>query len=206
MLKTKYLIKEDVELLELIRDFDDELAFKEFVKRFYPIVKEECLNKCKLRNVDKHIGEQICHDTFKNVRISKSFKKAKLNGKDSKSAITGWLYRISSNLFYDYHKSQKNNKKINESYFDDLLAKASELSASSLSDKRDIAVKIIAKLNPKEREVVLTDLDWKRSQKYLPEDVNESLAERLGVKKSTIRKIRERAILKLKTAIDEINE
>jgi DNA-directed RNA polymerase sigma subunit (sigma70/sigma32) len=60
-------------------------------------------------------------------------------------------------------------------------------------------------LNSKEREVVLTDLEFKRSQKYLPEDANESLANRIGVKKNTVRKIRERAIQKLNKAIDEIN-
>lgn len=205
-MKTKYQFTDAIELLELIRDFDDKQAYEEFVRRFLPTVKGECLNKCKLRNVDKHVGIQIAHDTFEKIRQSKSFRREKLNGADSISSITGWLYRITSNLFYDYHNSQKDNIQISESYFDELLANANEISVESLGEKRDIAVKIIAKLNPKEREVVITDLEYKRSQKYLPEEVNESLANRLGVKKSSIRKIRERAIFKLKKAIDEINK
>jgi len=207
VLKTKYKLKEDVDLLELIRDFDDDFAYEEFVNRFHPIIEKECLNKCKLRNVDKHIGKQICHDTFDKVRTSKSFKKEKLNGKEARSAITGWLYRISSNLFYDYHNSQKTDiNNVNESYFDDLIEYANEVSASSNAEIRDITENILTKLNSKEREVIITDFEYKRSQKYLPEDVNESLSFRLGVKKSSIRKIRERAIVKLKKAIDEVNK
>lgn len=205
MLRPNYQFKGDLELLELIRDHDDRTAYEEFVKRFISAVKEECLNKCKLRKIDKHVGIQICDDTFEKVRTSKSFKQEKLNGKDPRSAILGWLYRISTNLFYDYHNSEKINTQVNESYFDDLVVHANESCVASHAEFRDITEKILKKLNPKEREVVITDFEYKRSQKYLPEDVNESLAIRIGVKKSSIRKIRERAIAKLKKAIDEIN-
>jgi RNA polymerase sigma factor (sigma-70 family) len=206
VLKTRCQFLDDVVLLERIRDFNDEQAYKEFVNRYLPAVKQECLNKCKLRNVDKHVGIQIAHETFEKVKKSKSFKKRKLNGTDSKTAITGWLYRISSNLFYDYHNSEKKDNEINESYFDELVAEANEICADSLADTRDITVKILAKLNAKEKEVVITDLEYKRNQKYLPSDVNETLAKNLGVKKPTVRKIRERAIAKLKKAINEINK
>jgi hypothetical protein len=53
---------------------------------------------------------------------------------------------------------------------------------------------------------VLRDVEYKRHHKYLPDDVNESLSKELCIKKDTIRKIRERAIKKIKNAIDEINK
>lgn len=206
MLKSKYEQIDSIDLLELIRDSDDNEAYKEFVQRFLPIVKDQCLTKCNLRKLDKSIGLQIAHDTFEKTRKSKSFKREKLNGSDSKSKITGWLFRISSNLFYDFHNSQKCDNNVCDFYIDELFSKASEINVNSLAEKRDISLNILKKLNTKEREVVLTDIEYKRSQKYLPEDVNESLANRIGVKKSTIRKIRERAIMKLNNAIDEINK
>jgi RNA polymerase sigma factor (sigma-70 family) len=206
MLKSKYDQIDSIKLLELIRDSDDNEAYKEFVQRFLPIVKEQCLTKCKLRKLDKDVGLQIAHDTFEKVRKSKSFKREKLNGSDQSSMITGWLFRISSNLFYDYHNSQKCDFQVYDFYLDEIIVKAREINANSLAEKRDISLKILQQLNPKEREVVITDLEYKRSQKYLPEDANESLANRIGVKKNTVRKIRERAILKLNKAIDEINE
>jgi DNA-directed RNA polymerase specialized sigma24 family protein len=206
MLKSKYEQIDSIDLLELIRDSDDNEAYKEFVQRFLPIVKDQCLTKCKLRKLDKSIGLQIAHDTLEKTRKSKSFKREKLNGSDSKSMITGWLFRISSNLFYDFHNSQKCDNIVYDFYIDELFSKTSEINVNSLAEKRDISLKVLQKLNTKEREVVLTDIEYKRSQKYLPEDVNESLAKRIGVKKSTIRKIRERAIMKLNNAIDEINK
>ncbi len=206
MSEHKYEQIDSVVLLESIRDNDDPEAFKELVKRFLPIVQGHCLTRCQLRKLDKHIGIQLAHDTLEKVRKSKSFRREKLNGPDSDSMITGWLFRISSNLFYDFHNSQKNKDLVYESYFDDLFNKASEINVISLAEKRDLALKILKVLNLKEREVVLTDLEYKRLQKYLPEDANESLAQRLGIKKDTIRKIRERAIKKLNKAIDEINQ
>lgn len=193
-------------MLELIRDDGDEIAYQEFVSRFLPKVKDECVNKCKLRKIDKHIGIQIAHDTFEKVKNSRSFKREKLNGGGSKNAIIGWLYRISSNLFYDYHNSKTNNNQFNESYFDDLKGYAKEASVNSNAEIRDITEIMLKKLNFKEREVLITDIEYKRSQKYLPKDVNEYLSNRLNVKKSSIRKIRERAVKKIKNAIDELNK
>jgi 5S rRNA maturation endonuclease (ribonuclease M5) len=63
----------------------------------------------------------------------------------------------------------------------------------------------MGKLNKKEQVVILTDIDYKRGRKYLPPDVNELLATKINVKLATVRKIRERAVKKIKLAIDEIN-
>ena len=65
---------------------------------------------------------------------------------------------------------------------------------------------ILKKLNKKEQTVILTDIEHKKFQKYLPDDVTEDLTLKLGIKKETVRKIRERAIVKIKEAINEFNE
>jgi RNA polymerase sigma factor (sigma-70 family) len=197
---------DDIELLEHIKESNDAFAYKEFVDRFYTVVRDECITKCKLRKIDPHVGEQIAHETFERVKKSNSFDKSRLNGADSRSAIIGWLYKISCNLFYDYHNSKKNAETKKYSYFDELLNETSEINTGSLEETREIAIMVLNKLNPKEREVIITDLEYKRLRKYLPQDVNESLAARIGVKKESIRKIRERAVKKLKNAIDEINK
>lgn len=56
-----------------------------------------------------------------------------------------------------------------------------------------------------ERRVILTDLEYKKHHKYLPDDITEQLSKELGVKKDTVREIREPAIEKIKSWIDEIN-
>jgi RNA polymerase sigma factor (sigma-70 family) len=195
----------DIELLERLSSSDEDIVYNEFVNRYYKVIKKECLLKCAKRKLDKHIGEQIAHDTFARVRKSRSFDKSKLTSKDEKKAIIGWLYRIQSNLFYDYHKSQNAKTEKVEFYFDELVQEVKLSSGIELSDKRDIAAKIFSKLSPKQRIVILKDIEYKRFQKYHKTDVLDELADELGVTKSSIRKIRERAIKKIKDAIDEIN-
>jgi len=197
---------DDISLLELICKADNNEAYIEFVNRFYNDVLEQCEIKCKSRNIDLHIGQQIAHETFERIRKYKSFDKSKLNAKNQRKAILGWLYRFLIRLFYDYHNSLKNKEVQINSYFDDLADYAEIIDLKNLAFKRDLAIIIYNKLNKKEKEVVLTDLEHKRGQKYLPDDVSESLANSLGVKKPTIRKIRQRAITKIKLALDEINQ
>lgn len=195
----------DYELLDLIKENQDDSAYNEFVNRYYDFVKDACINKCELRKIDAHVGKQIAHETFERVKSTKSFKKEKLNGCDSNSGIKGWLYRISSNLFYDYHNSLKEEDTNKPFYLDEIIEEAKGIDIEDLAAKRDLTMQIIKKLNQKEIEVVCTDLEHKRCKKYLPDEVNEALANRLGVKKGSVRKIRERAVKKLKAAIDEIN-
>lgn len=195
----------DIELLERLTSSNEDAVYEEFVNRYYKTVKKECLLKCKKRKLDRHIGEQIAHDTFARVRKSSSFDKSKLTNKDERKAIVGWLYRIQSNLFYDYHKSQKTKTEKIEFYLDELFQGIQLSSGRQLSDKRDIAEKIFSKLSPKQKTVILKDIEYKRFQKYHKTDVLDELADELGVKKSSIRQIRGRAIKKIRDLIDEIN-
>lgn len=197
---------DDISLLELLCKTDSDEAYEEFVNRFYNEVLVQCKIKCKSRNVDLHIGKQIAHETFERVRKYKSFNKSKLKTNNQRKAILGWLYKFMIRLFYDYHNSQKNEEVKINSYFDELAEYAETINVESLAFKRNLAIIIYNKLNKKEKEVVLTDLEYKRGQKYLPDDISETLANKLGVKKPTVRKIRQRAINKIKLALDEINQ
>jgi DNA-directed RNA polymerase specialized sigma24 family protein len=118
------------------------------------------------------------------------------------------MYRISINLFNDYHKKIKTNNEtiLHKTYFDDLLGSInSDIDVNKLKQTKDIAIKLFNRLNIKEKAVVLADIEHKKFNKYLPDDVNQKLANDLGVKADTVRKIRERAITKLKKAIHDIN-
>jgi len=185
---------------------DNEL-YTEFVNRFIVDLTTHCLDVCKKRNLEPHIGKQIAHDTFSNVRKYKSFKTDGIKIPDSRAAIFVYLKRISINLFNDFYNENKKKTITHKTYFDDILeANESNLDAVGLKDKKEIALFILKKLNKKEQTVILTDIEHKKFQKYLPDDVTEDLALKLGIKKETVRKIRERAIVKIKEAINEFNE
>jgi DNA-directed RNA polymerase specialized sigma24 family protein len=199
----------DSELIEqLCSSKDDVLLYGEFVKRFNSDLQKECERICKNRKLDLHIGRQIAHDTFARLRKYKSFKTDEIKLVDRHRAILVYLTRISTRLFSDHHRNQKVETVIHKTYFEDILdsIEMPEEDVSRLKQIKEITVQIFRKLNAKEQKIILTDIDYKRHHKYLPDDIIESLAEEFGVKSDSIRKIRERAISKIKNAINEINE
>lgn len=198
----------DVHLLELLcSSDDDQLLYEQFVNRFIKDVQGECLRLCERRKLDTHVGIQIAHETFERLRKYKSFKVDQIKLTNERKAILAYLNRISTTLFSSYYTHEKNRGTVHKTYFDDIL-NATECSpgdVKALKKQKDLSVFIFKKLNPKEQKIILADLEYKRHHKYLPDDVIDSLAEELNIKRDTVRKIRERAIEKIKNAINEIN-
>jgi DNA-directed RNA polymerase specialized sigma24 family protein len=197
----------DRELLKhLCSTDDDATAFALFIERFWPDMEKECAKICAKRKIDTNIGTEIAHETFERVRKYKSFREEEIKLTDNRKAILVYLFRISVRLFNNYHAIQKREDVVHRTYFDDIVSNTKDsIDADDLKRKKDLSVNILKKLNHKEQRVLLTDLKYKRYQKYLPDDILETLAVELNIKKDTIRKIRERAIVKINKAIDEIN-
>lgn len=198
----------DIELLETLCSTENDAEFyMHFVERFLPDVKKECVQICKKRNIDEHIGIEIAHDTFERVRKYKSFKADKIRVPNSKKAIHVYLMRIATRQFNSYHAKENQEEVIHKTYFDEIFEPSDDnIDAEGLKDIKDTAMLVFAKFNKKEKRIILADLEHKRSHKYLPADVIDELAEELNIKRDTVRKIRERAKQKLKEAINEVNE
>lgn len=209
MIKTNRLKQlSDLELLSYLCTVDDDQdPYEEFVRRFYKELEVECKMRCKARKLDEHIGIQVAHDTFEKVRRHKTFRAEEMNSVSSRKGILLYLIRISTNLFNDHYRKEKKQKEQvhHKMYFEDLIG-SSDLKndPTSLKQTKELTLKVFKGLNQKEQKVILVDIEHKRHSKYLPDDVNERLSEELGVKRDSIRKIRERAIQKIKKAIDEI--
>ena len=198
----------DVELLELLCSSEDDAVFyKHFVNRYIKDIQTECLRVCKNRKLDDHVGKQIAHETFERVKKYKSFKTDKIHLINERKAVTVYLNRISIRLFNDHRTKKKSEDNNHKSYFEDILSpeKKNSSDIQSLKNKKDLATLIYKKLNTKEQKIILTDLEYKRHYRYLPDDVIDALASELNIKRDTVRKIRERAIEKIRIAIDEIN-
>jgi RNA polymerase sigma factor (sigma-70 family) len=196
-------------LTSLCSSHEDDVLFQEFVRRFLPELEADCIRVSRQRKLDTHIGREIAHDVFEKLRKYKSFKTDQVRANSSHQGILVYLFGIARNLFNDWHNTNKRNKSdyVNKTYFDELTESLpADSHGADLEWKRDLAVKIFKTLNKKEQAVVLADIDHKKYGKYLPDEVTENLALTLGVKNDTIRKIRERAISKIKKAIDEINQ
>jgi DNA-directed RNA polymerase specialized sigma24 family protein len=198
----------DVQLLEqLCSTVDDQHHYDHFVKRFLPDVQAHCDRICIVRKLDNHVGLQIAHETFERVRKYKSYSRDGSKVPDDRKAILGYLKRISTRLFNNHYNNGKKKDIVHKSYLDDIMETVSAtVDVKALKNKKDVAVIIYGKLNKKEQAVVLKDIEYKKHQKYLPDDVTATLAAELKVLPGTIRKIRARAIEKIKNAINEVNK
>lgn len=197
-----------MQLLELLcSSSDDHIPYSHFVDRFLPHVQKECERICVVRKLDTHIGQQIAHQAFEKVRQYKSFKKDKIRLSDERRGINAYLNRIVVRLFNDYYNRENKKEILHATYFDDLLKDLdSQIDIKALKNKKDVATLIFSKLNSKEQKVVIADIEHKKYQKYLPDDITDALATELNVKSGSISQIRRRAIKKIKAAIDEINQ
>ncbi|WPQ63811.1 hypothetical protein SIO70_02925 [Chitinophaga sancti] len=207
-LRLELAIIPDLELLEkLCSTQEDQELYAEFVSRFVEEVVIYCCDICKKRNIESHVGKQIAHDVFERVRKYKSFKADEIKIPNHRTAILVYLKRISISLFNNFHNENKRTDIIHKTYFDDIFESVEKSpDALGLKDKKDFALFIFGRLNKKEQTVILADIEHKKFQKYLPDDITQNLSAQLGVKKESIRKIRERAIEKIKKAINEFNE
>lgn len=204
---THHLQLSDTELLvQLCSEDDDAALYEEFVNRFIKEITAKCHRICHIRKLDEQIGTTIAHECFEKVRKYKSFKPNKIRIKDPQKAILAYLHSFVYNLFNDYHSAVKREQDGNgiKSYFKNILDGVDQKNdPEHLKKIRDSALKALETLKPQEQKILLTDLEYKRTSKYLPDDVIELLSVELGRKKATIRKIRERAIKKIKIAINE---
>lgn len=207
MLTSQHILQlSDADLLEYICTTDNgEVAYQEFVNRYIKEVGEICKKLCKWRKLDEHIGLQITHDAFEKVRRLKSYRKD-TSRSNEKKAILGFFYIVCLNLFNDYYNKQKNKGEyVSQPNYFDQISESLKDKPQSNEERKEITAKILKKLNQKEIRVITVDIEYKRHQKYLPDEVISLLCEELNVKEAGIRKIRERAITKIKKEIDVIN-
>jgi DNA-directed RNA polymerase specialized sigma24 family protein len=198
----------DIELFEqLCSKEEDHALYNQFTVRFLPDIKDACQRICITRKLDSHIGIEIAHNTFERARQYKSFRKDKITIPNNRKAVVVYLKRIATRLFADHHRNEKSKEVNHKTYLDDIFESIeTTYNEEELKYIRDQSVRIFNKLNWKEKRVVLTDIEYKRHHKYLPDDAVGVLSKELNVKPATIRKIRERAIEKIKATIHEINQ
>lgn len=198
----------DVRLLEHICSTDDDQDYYDhFVERFLPDVQDHCKKLCVIRKLHRHVGEQIAHETFERVRKYKTYSRDGSKIPDDRKAILVYLKQISIRLFNDHYNKETKKEIVHRTYFDSIMQAVNEtVDVKALKNKKDIAVIIFGKLNKKEQVVIAKDIEYKKHQKYLPDNVTAELSAELKVAPGTIRKIRARAINKIKKAIDEVNK
>ena len=131
----------------------DEIAFKEMVDRFQAKVFSIIYGILRNHNDAEDIAQQVFSKTYFAIR---SF--------DSRSSLLTWIYRITVNECYDYLRKKRVRKLVYESDFSEEDAQRMQNSESAVGQepavdtqlaRKDLVVKLLAKLSNEDRSLLL---------------------------------------------------
>lgn len=155
----------------------DELAFREIVERYQSKVFSIIYGILRNRNDAEDIAQQV----FAKVYFS-------IGSFDFRSSLLTWIYKITVNECYDYLRKKRVRKLVYESDFSDEDALRMENSDAVVEQggaidedlaRRDYVVKLLAKVSPEDRNLLLLKEVEGRSV--------EELAEMTGMNENTIK-------------------
>lgn len=131
----------------------DELAFREIVERHQSKVFSIIYGILRNHNDAEDIAQQV----FAKVYFS-------IKGFDFRSSVLTWVYKITVNECYDYLRKKKVRKLVYESDFSQEDAQRMEASEPAVASaapvdvrlaNRDLALQLLAKVSPEDRNLIL---------------------------------------------------
>lgn len=191
--KVDHRTSDEAELVRRVQA-GDEAAFREIVERYQSKVFSIIYGILRNHNDAEDIAQQVFAKVFFSIR---NF--------DFRSSLLTWIYKITVNECYDYLRKRKVRKLIYESDFSEEESQRMQLSepgrdqsppVDDLLARRDLAVKLLARLPAEERDLLLL--------KEVEGHSIEELAEMTGINQNTIKVKLFRARQKLLKAADRL--
>jgi RNA polymerase sigma-70 factor, ECF subfamily len=131
----------------------DELAFREIVERYQAKVFSIIFGILRNHNDAEDIAQQVFSKIYFSI---KNF--------DFRSSLLTWIYKITVNECYDYLRKKRVRKLVYESDFSEEDAQRMQNTDTAIDQRpavdtqlaqRDLVVKLLAKLSPEDRSLLL---------------------------------------------------
>ncbi len=155
----------------------DEMAFREIVERYQAKVFSIIYGILRNHNDAEDIAQQVFSKIYFSI---KNF--------DFRSSLLTWIYKITVNECYDYLRKKRVRKLVYESDFSEEDAQRMQNTDTAIDHKpavdtqlaqRDLVVKLLAKLSPEDRSLLLL--------KEVEGHSVEELAQMTGMNENTIK-------------------
>jgi RNA polymerase sigma-70 factor (ECF subfamily) len=155
----------------------DELAFREIVERYQAKVFSIIFGILRNHNDAEDIAQQVFSKIYFSI---KNF--------DFRSSLLTWIYKITVNECYDYLRKKRVRKLVYESDFSEEDAQRMQNTDAAIDQKpavdtqlaqRDLVVKLLGKLSPEDRSLLLL--------KEVEGHSVEELAQMTGMNENTIK-------------------
>ncbi len=179
-----------------------------FYERHYRYLYAVCLHAYEWMLGNARIADLVQETLIRAYQKAGTYKAdARVEDQQGQSRLVrGWLGRISENIVHDYFRDQPQ-----VAFIDDYdLAEHPEPDPADTEPASDRLRRLelaMSQLSPREQDVLRETVFWyKPGEKHqrLPNSVMQQLAASLGTTPANIRKIRQRALAKLKNLTETI--
>lgn len=200
---TSYTDEDLFVLMSFKADNEEEAkeAFRIFYDRYKKLLWFLCNNVCSRFDGNR---EELAKDVFNNVMMA-IYEHPTFDSKKSK--LSTWISRIAKNEMLDLIDLLK-EKRIGEKFFSHLNGNiVSPIYEEDYDDieidtpRKVILDDTIKMLSEKDQEILLTYMMYQDGNKHLPDEVLKELCDKYETTSVNLRKIKERALQKVKTFI-----
>ena len=188
---------EDLLVLMSFREENEEeakCAFELFYKRYGDLLWNLCLSVCS--NIE-YESEELAKDVFANTMSAVYYSSHTYDSK--KANVKTWMSTIAKNKMRDLLKIFTETR-IDEKEFENIEAK-NEIEIQFTTPQQKALDKALETLSEREKDVLFTYMTFQDGRKHLPDEEIEMLCKRYDTTSQNLRKIKERAINKIKNHI-----
>ena len=170
-----------------------EEAFNAFYDRYKAFLWSLCYSICTKRKGTSE-GEEFAKDIFNNTMMS--IYEGSHTYDSKKSKITTWMSRIAKNEMFDFLKDESEFSPLNEEV--DSISDNDDTEKSSFISpgKRELENALLT-LSEKEKDILLTYMEYSNGKKHLPDVLISELCKRYSTLPATLRQIKKRSLEKI---------
>ena len=162
-------------------------AFTIFFNRHNQYLWNLCCSVCR----DIELAKDVMQDTWIAVYKHSHTYNAQ------KSSVKTWMSTIAKNKMLDLLKGQTNFLQFNEDTYSVVDVSSEEKEINILSLEKKVLGEALNKLSEKEKDILLTYMQYSDGNKHLPDEVISELCQRYGTLPATLRQIKKRSLQKI---------
>jgi len=172
---------------------ESEEAFNTFYDRYKSFLWSLCYSICTKRKGTQE-GEELAKDIFNNTMMS--IYESSLTYDSKKSKIKTWMSRIAKNEMCDFLKDELVFSPLNEDVY--LISDNDNIEDTTfISPEKKELENALLTLSEKEKDILLTYMQYSDGKKHLPDELISELCKRHSTLPATLRQIKKRTLEKI---------
>lgn len=164
-------------------------AFNIFYKRHKQFLWNLCCRVCRANELAKDVVQDTWLSIYKSCHTYNA----------GKSNVKTWMSIIAKNKWLDIMKGETEWIPLNEDIYSNLEEDDEKINISS--PEKTVLDEALGKLSEREKDILLTYMQYSEGNKHLPDEEISELCQRYSITSENLRQIKTRSLNKVKTII-----